>query len=73
MITFQTSDHIVIYAQLLRDDNDISDTLLQIWHITDSTYLFSLDIKIPTNSHLFLVPNGLTVVICSDNTILSYS
>ena len=67
-IVFQTSNYIVICTQLLRNDNisdycisdyisDLtSDALLQVWHVTGPTHLFSLDIKILINSHLFLVP-----------------
>jgi len=40
-----------------------SDALLQIWHVTGSTCLFSLNIEISGFSFIFLVPDGLTAVI----------
>ena len=36
-VAFQTSDHVVICAELWRDDDDDSDALLQVWHVTDPT------------------------------------
>ena len=47
-VAFQTSDHVVICAKLWRDDDDDdSDGLLQVWHVTGPTRLFSLDTEIP--------------------------
>ena len=55
-VVFQTSNHVVIYT--LQRGDDVSDYyflnrvpydsygLLQVWHVTGSTHLFSLDIKI---------------------------
>ena len=56
-VAFQTSDHVVICAELW------DSSLLQVWHVTGPTRLFSLDIEIPSSPHLFLAPDGLTVVI----------
>jgi len=56
-VAFQTSDHVVICAQLWG-----GDSLLQVWHVTGPTRLFSLDTEIPINSHSYLAPDGLTVI-----------
>jgi len=56
-VAFQTSDHVVVCAKLWHS------SLLQVWHVTGPTRLFSLDLKIPSSSRLFLAPDGLTVVI----------
>ena len=72
-VAFQTSDHVVICAELWRDDDDDSDGLLQVWHVTGPTRLFSLDIEITKYSDIFLAPDGLTAVIHSYDTVLSYS
>ena len=54
-VAFQTSDHVVVCARLWR-----GPSLLQVWHVTGPTRLFSLDIEI--SSFLFLAPDGLTVI-----------
>jgi len=61
-VAFQTSDHVVICAKLWTLDL-VSYGLLQVWHVTGPTRLFSLDIEIPKYSDLFLAPDGLTVAI----------
>ena len=66
-VAFQTSDHVVICAKLW------DSSLLQVWHVTGPTRLFSLDIEIPGDSNLFLAPDGLTVIIVSYVTVLRYS
>ena len=49
-VAFQTNNHVVICAKLLRDDDDgVSDRtcgLLQVWYVPGPTCLFSLDFEI---------------------------
>ena len=72
-VAFQTNNHVVICAGLLRDDDDDdSDLLLQVWHMTGRTCSFSLDIRIPKYPLIYLAPDGLTAVI-SSGTVLCYS
>jgi len=70
-VAFQTNNHVVICAGLLRDD-DNSDLLLQVWHVTGRTCSFSLDIRILKYPLIYLAPDGLTAVI-SSGTVLCYS
>ena len=66
-VVFQTSDHVVICAYLWGDKES---QLLQVWHVTGPTHLFSWDIEI--SSCLFLLaPDGLTVI--SDYGIYSWN
>jgi len=56
-VGFQTSDHVVVCAELWR-----GPSLLQVWHVTGPTCSFSLDIEISMGSLLRLAPDGLTVI-----------
>jgi len=47
---------VVVYTYLW------DSSLLQVWHVIGPTCSFSLDIKIPVFSDLFLAPNSLTVI-----------
>ena len=67
-VAFQTYNDLVICAKL-----DNSDGLLQVWHLTGLECTFPLDFTFPENSRIFLAPDGLTVVIVSDDTVLCYS
>ena len=55
------------------ESDPVPDALLQVWHLTDLERTFSLDLNIPNYSGMFLAPDGLTVVIISDDTVLCYS
>jgi len=60
-VTFQTCNNLVISA-MFGDDSG----LLQVWHRQDPAGFectYSLDFKAESNSHPYLAPDGLTVVI----------
>ena len=76
-VAFQTSNHVVICAKLQVSD-DVSDVLLQVWHVTGRIhfeYTFSWKLKNPRSRslHIHLAPDGLTVVISDYDTVLCYS